>query len=346
VAEYLFRGNAADTSGHDRHGMVHGATLTADRFGAPESAYRFDGVDDEIVVSPPPVLGLDAMSVSVWARFERRKLEGWSSCIIAQDDGKDNDQSRRVFQLSARDRHIVWHRMTCARDPECKRWIRFGEWCHLAVTYAGGRHTLYLDGVRQDSVDARFWTHAEQPLHIGRKGTIERYFYFLGAIDDVRLYDRALTGDEVLELFREGGFVKPARGPGTRRGDPISGRWGQHGVNFLDLRLEGERTVRGDVMDGRPGNRAEVGSGTFDRETGALRLEGIGRHVKTGETLPYLIEGLLDEGEVTVTATFGDWSGNFSLTKNGARWPWRYKLAQSLNRTIHRVLGLRRSDEE
>lgn len=346
VAEYLFRGNADDTSGRDRHGVVHGATLTTDRFGAPENAYRFDGVDDEIVVSPPPVLGLDAMSVSVWARFEQRELEGWSSCIIAQDDGKDDDQSRRVFQLSARDNHIVWHRMTCARDPECKRRIRFGEWCHLAATCADGHHTLYLDGVRHDSVDAGFRTHAEQPLHIGRKGTAERYFYFRGAIDDVRLYDRALAGDEVLELFREGGFVKLARRPGGRRGDPISGRWGQHGVNFLDLRLEGERTVRGDVMDGRPGNRAEVGSGTFDRETGALRLEGNGRHLKTGETLPYLIEGLLDEGEVTVTATFGDWSGNFGLTKNGARWPWRYTLARSLNRAIQRVLGLRRMDEE
>ncbi len=195
-------------------------------------------------------------------------------------------------------------------------------------------------------MDIRFWTHAAQPLHIGRKGTIERNFFFRGDIDDVRLYDRALGGDEVLELFREGGFVKPARGPGTRSADPISGRWGQHGINFLDLRLEGERTVRGNVMHGVPHNRAEVGSGTFDCKTGALRLEGTAPHHKTGESLHYLVEGLLDEGEVTVTATFGGWSGNFSLTKNGACWPWRYKLARSLNRAIQRVLGLHRMDEE
>ncbi|HEX7023906.1 MAG TPA: LamG domain-containing protein [Gemmatimonadales bacterium] len=346
VAEYLFRGNADDTSGHGRHGVVHGATLTADRFGDPEGAYRFDGIDDEIVVSPPPVLGPEAMSVSVWAQFERRDLAGWSSCIIAQDDGRDDDQSRRVFQLSARDRHIVWHRMVCARDPQCKRRVRFGEWCHLVATCADGRHTLYLDGIRQDAVDASFWTHAGQPLHIGRKGTDERRFYFRGAIDDVRLYDRALAGEEVLELFREGGFVKPARGPGRWSGDPISGRWGQHGVNFLDLRLEGDGTIRGDLMNGRPGLRAEIGSGRFDPTTGAIRLEGTAPHFKTGETHPYLIEGLLDEGELTVTAAIGDWSGNVILTKNGARWPWRYALARSLNRVIHRVLGLRPGDEE
>ena len=345
VAEYLFRGNALDTSGHERHGVVHGATLTADRFGAPDSAYRFDGLDDHVVVSPPPVLGPGAMSLSVWARFERRKLNGWSNCIIAQDDGNDDDQSRRVFQLSVWDRHVVWHRMICARDPQCRAWIRFGEWYHLAATCADGRHILYLDGVRQDSVDTRFWTHAEQPLHIGRKGTVEPHFFFRGAIDDVRVYDRALAGDEVLALFQEGGFAKPPRRPG-RSADPISGRWGQHGVNFLDLRLERDGTVRGNVMHGRPGVRAEIASGSFDRETGALLLTGTAPHHKSGEILPYRIEGMLDEGEVTVTASFGNWAGNVSVTRNGARWPWRYRLARTLNRGIARLLGLRRSDEE
>ncbi|HJR35306.1 MAG TPA: LamG domain-containing protein [Gemmatimonadales bacterium] len=345
VAEYLFRGSAEDTSGHGRHGVVNGATLTADRFGVPDSAYRFDGIDDAIGVSPPPPLGPDAMSVSVWACYDRRKLAGWSNCIVAQDDGVDENHARRVFQLSTWNRHTVWHRMTCTRDPECKRWIRFGEWYHLVATCANGRHTLYLDGVLQDSVEAGFWIHPDQPLHIGRKGTIEPHFFFRGAIDDLRLYDRALSGHEVLELFREGGFVKPAPGPGTRSADPISGRWGQHGVNFLDLKLAEDGSIRGQVMNGQPERRAEVAAGSFDRNTGALRLEGTAPHHKTGELLPYLIEGLLDQGVVTVTAHFGNFSGNFTLTRNGARWPWRYRLARSVNRLMQRVLGLRQFDD-
>ena len=346
VAEYLFRGSAEDTSGHGRHGVVYGATLTTDRFGVAQSAYRFDGVDDAITVSPPPPLGSEAMAVSVWARYERRKLTGWSNCIISQDDGVDEHQARRVFQLSTWDRHVVWHRMTCTRDPECKRWIRFGEWYHLVATCANGRHTLYLDGVLQDSVEAAFWTHADQPLHIGRKGTIEPHFFFRGVIDDLRLYDRALSADEVLELFREGGFAKPAPGPGSRRADPISGRWGQHGRNFLDLRLAPDGAVRGNVMHGRPEIRTEVVQGTFERSTGALRLTGTAPHHKTGEVLPWVIEGLLDHGVVTVTARFGSFSGNFTLTRNGARWPWRYRLARFLDRAIQRVLGLRQFDDD
>jgi len=346
VAEYLFRGGAEDTSGHGRHGVVQGVTPASDRFGNAANAYRFDGVDDAIVVSPPPPLGPGAMSVSVWACYDRRTLKGWSNCIVAQDDGVDEDQARRVFQLSTWNRHIVWHRMICARDPECKRWIRFGEWYHLAATCTNGRHNLYLDGVLQDSVEAGFWTHSNQPLHIGRKGTIEPHFFFRGVIDDVRLYDRALSANEVLALFREGGFVKPAPGPGSRSADPISGRWGQHGRNFLDLQLAPDGVVRGNVMHGQPEIRAEVVTGTFDRTTGALRLTGTAPHHKTGEMLPYLIEGLLDQGVVTVTAHFGNFSGNFTLTRNGARWPWRYKLAQSLDRAIQRVLGLRQFDDD
>ena len=346
VAEYLFRGDADDTSGHARHGVVHGATLTTDRFGAPGNAYRFDGVDDSIAVHPPPPLAADAMSVSVWACYERRRLEGWSNCIVAQDDGVDRNQERRVFQLSTHDRHIVWHRMTCERDPECKRVVRFGEWIHLVATVADGRHTIYLDGVRHDNVDGGFRTHADQPLHIGRKGTIEPHFFFRGSIDDVRLWDRALSEAEALELFREGGFVKTPPRPGSRSADPISGRWGRHGVNYLDLKLDGDGSVHGNVMHGRPDIRAEVESGTFDRETGALRLQGTAPHPKTGESLRYGIEGLLDDDEVTVTAHFGDWSGNLSFTKNGARWPWRYQLARVLTRGIQRALGVRRFDEE
>jgi hypothetical protein len=347
LAEYLFRGNADDSSGHGRHGVVHGAALTEDRFGRPDSAYRFDGIDDEIVVSPPPT-ARDALTVSVWARFDPRDLSQgeWSNCIIAQDDGNDDDQSRRVFQVSAHGYHLIWHRMICSRDPECKHRIRFGEWYHVVATVADGRHTLYVDGIRHDAVDGDLRSHPDQPLHIGRKGTAEPWFFFQGAVDDVRIYDRALTPGEVQELFGEGGFTKPPHRLSSRRRDPISGRWGEHGVNFLDLRFDGTRQVTGNVMDGRPGRRAVIESGTFDLETGALRLQGHGVHHKSGERLAYVIEGALDQGEVTVSAVFGGWSGNFCLTRNGARWPWRYTLARRLNRLIRRVLGVQRYHDE
>src|SRR5262245_61942587 len=91
IAEYLFRRDANDTSGRGHHGIVHGATPCADRFGAADSAYHFNGNDDYIEVTPPPPLNARALSVSVWAKYDRRRLKGWTNCIVAQDNGNDED---------------------------------------------------------------------------------------------------------------------------------------------------------------------------------------------------------------------------------------------------------------
>jgi L-amino acid N-acyltransferase YncA len=321
VAEYLFHGDATDTSGRDHHGAVHGATPCADRFGAAGRAYRFDGVDDYIEVAPPPALNPDALSVSVWVRYERRRFRGWTNTIIAQDNGDDADQSARVFQLSTDHQRIVWHRMIGARDPMCKRRVRVGTWYHLAAVYADGEHRLYLDGVLQDTERHGFWTHATQPLHIGRKGTNEAHFFFKGAIDDLRIYARALAPGDVTALYREGGFEKPAPPPA----EDVSGRWGHDGVVFLDLVAGDAGRVSGTIMAGRPDNMAEVQSGTYDRATGRLRLQGVARHPDSGVPVDYVLEGGVADGDAVMAARFRTrdgsrgYSGNHVLTRRGSR---------------------------
>jgi hypothetical protein len=319
VAEYRFAGDAADTSGWGRHGVVRGATLTADRFGNPGHAYHFDGVDDYLEIAPPPAFSSDALSVSAWACYEPRDLSGWTNCILAQDDGNDEDQSRRVFQLSTDGGHIVWHRMTCARDPICRWRVRPGLWYHIVAVHDRGVNRLYVDGVLHDTVEHRLWTEQTQPVQVGRKGTPEPYFYFHGAIDDVLLYDRALSEQEVGLLLHEGGWEVAAPAGLPVAGDPLSGRWGRDGVVFLDLRYDGDRQVTGRIMAGRPSNMALIAQGSFDRERAELRLEGEATHPDTRAPVAWLIAGMLDQGEITVDATFNDFSGNFMLTRDGTR---------------------------
>src|SRR6185436_17064177 len=183
--------------------------------------------------------------------------------------------------------HIVWHRMVDARDPMCRRRVRFGTWYHLVGVVDNDEHRLYLDGVLQDAARHRFWTHATQPLHIGRKGTDERYFFFKGAIDDVRIYDRALAPAEIEALFHEGGFEK--RAPALS--EDVSGRWGQDGVVFLDLAADAAGRVSGKIMAGRPDNMADVASGMYDRKSGKLRLEGVARHPDSGAPVDFVLDG-------------------------------------------------------
>jgi L-amino acid N-acyltransferase YncA len=228
--------------------------------------------------------------------------------------------------------------MVGARDPMCKRRVRFGTWYHLAAVYDHGEHRLYLDGVLQDAETHRFWTHATQPLHIGRKGTNEPHFFFKGAIDDLRIYERALTASDVIALYREGGFEKPPAPPP----EDVSGRWGQDGVVFLDLAADGAGRVTGRIMAGRPDNMAEVRLGSYDRATGRLRLEGDATDPATGTAVNFVLTGAIADGEAAMAAHVYTrdgrvaYSGNHVLTRRGARRQvWKdSKLRDVLMRTV------------
>ena len=350
VAEYLFNGNADDSSGHGHHGTAFGATPTLNRFNKENSAYRFDGADDYVIIAPPPALSAEALSVSVWVRYDRQSFRNeWSNCIVCQDNGNDSDPSRRIFQLSTNRNHIVWHRMLDARDPMFKQRLLSSIWYHVVAVCERGEQRLYVDGLHRDSVKHPLSVHAEEPIYIGRKGTPEPYFFFCGAIDDVRIYNRALLPEDVLALYREDGFDKPVRPMFRASEDPISGKWGQRGVVFLDLSFDGTEAVNGSIMAGKPSNMAPVAKGTFDRATGALRLEGEATPPDNGAVVQYLIEGILDGHEVTVSAEFfGVYAGNHTLTKAGARRGWwkrskvRRLLLQAAHRALRFVFGLSR----
>ncbi len=203
VAEYLFDGSAADSSGNGYDGQAFRAVLTADRFGRADQAYAFDGRGAYIVIWPPPQLSDKALAISVWARYNESEFERWNNCIIAQDDGGYPDLSSRVFQLSTLGRFICWHRMDDSPDLVATRRLEPDVWYHVVVTFDGDLHRLYINGVLNDAREGTLWSQPLEPIFIGRKGSWEPVFLFDGAIDDVRIYNRGLTPRDVRILYEE-----------------------------------------------------------------------------------------------------------------------------------------------
>ena len=81
-----------------------------------------------------------------------------------------------------------------------------GNWHHIIGTRSGADFTLYVDGHEADN-----WTGStlgdidnSQPLRIGASSTFGDYD---GLIDEIRIYDRAMTADDAIELFTDGGGV-------------------------------------------------------------------------------------------------------------------------------------------
>lgn len=107
--------------------------------------------------------------------------------------------------------------------------------------------------------------------------------------------------------------VLAAAGP---QGDPISGAWGQGKVTLLQLAFDGKREVSGTIFVVNPGGStpAPIRTGTFDPATGALSLAG---EIKgpDGRMLPYLIEGTLIDGALSLNYAIGDEKGSASLAR-------------------------------
>jgi hypothetical protein len=92
-----------------------------------------------------------------------------------------------------------------------------GQWTHLAGVYNGSTVCLYVNRV-VDGACASL-TGSVEPnaltLRVGKSQSLAVLEYFNGAIDDVRIYNRALTAQEVADLYNEGSKLKGLHLNGT-----------------------------------------------------------------------------------------------------------------------------------
>jgi len=206
VAHYPFNGSAVDVSGNENHGVNRGAILTDDRFNVPYSAYYFDGARAFIKVMPSlsikDIETKNALSVSAWI-----KITGWYqnwNCFniinkydTISDYGWEFQVNRKPQGLTLVAKNNVY---------SIADWIpKFGQWYFVAATYDMelGAASFYVDGnlsVKNKFASSLFAT--EGPLYIGYSPAGPDEFSY-GTLDDIRIYNRALTESEVQRLYNE-----------------------------------------------------------------------------------------------------------------------------------------------
>ena len=210
VAHYTFDGNADDASGNDNDGTVYGATLTTDRFGAANSAYSFDGINDYIRVADAPELdGMDELTVSLWINISTANHEAELLNKYLHYTGTVVDDSYNMgidpapggatvaFQYATADGYVI--KISSAVLP-------LGSWHHIAGVYTGTEGSVYIDGSRvalwrDDPESPGPLNIVASDLLIGcgeQPGSLVKFFN--GSVDDLRIYDRALSDSEVYDL--------------------------------------------------------------------------------------------------------------------------------------------------
>ncbi len=204
VAYYPFNGNANDESGNGNDGTVVGATLTTDRFGNPNSAYSFDGSDDYIRVPDDDSLDLsDGMTIMAW--INSNDTSGPKVIVSKWNDNtsdhsyifKDHDSSDKLLIELSKGYHNDLAKLEGTTS------IATEEWIHVATTFDSNTVELYFNGI-EDASSAAIGVirNSATDLLIGAVFTWGGIFQnFDGVIDDVRVYNRALTEAEIQALY-------------------------------------------------------------------------------------------------------------------------------------------------
>jgi hypothetical protein len=205
VGYWPFCGNANDESGNGNDGVVNGATLTEDRFGTCNSAYEFDGMNDFIEVLNSSDFSLANFSVSIW--IQNNSLETDPPTFILNKgcipDGvsSSTEMSFRIYSYSD-GQYIsdIW----CPNRSFLAGPGFDSNWFHLSMVYDGITMSLYVDGILVESIpQAGPLSTNEYSMLIGARNFLNCALdsYYNGRLDDIGIWNRALTPEEVQELY-------------------------------------------------------------------------------------------------------------------------------------------------
>ena len=200
VAFYPFTNLANDESGNNYNGTIHQATKTDDRFLSYQKAYFFDGVDDYIKVSNNAGLNFqNAITVNFWMKV------GSFYSREAYPISHGNWENR--WKISITDERIRWTLKTDKDqnngiiDLDSETLLETDTWYNVTALYSGADYEIWINGeldalatwsglIRQSPIDLMF----------GQATPTNAEYNFRGSLDEIRIYDYALSPEEIQNL--------------------------------------------------------------------------------------------------------------------------------------------------
>ncbi len=211
VGYWPFCGNANDESGNGNDGTVNGATLTEDRFGVENAAYSFDGVDDGVFVNPSPQLVFDnSQAISYWLKMSEFPVDGNEHHVISKCGpiGTGWEMVVSNYQNNNWLEYRFWGNPN-PLDNGTEVHIPFeliqpNEYNHFLVNQNADSIYFYMNGdlITHRLKPGSFDANNNVDLTFGTRDTLADFAYpYYGIIDDIGIWNRALTADEVQQLY-------------------------------------------------------------------------------------------------------------------------------------------------
>ncbi len=213
VAYFPLNGNANDSSSNGNNGVVNGASLTADRFGNPNSAYSFDGYHEISAPSKDYLNILGDMSISAW--FFASGFPTFRTCYtiltkrvsisagmpydlcINYQYGYNNNSDYNKLMFASDSYYPNYQYLQSSTNATNNKWS------NIIATISGTNLKIYLDEVLvlDTIVNNSLRVANVSSLIIGGGARPDKPSeQFIGNLDDIRLYNRTLTQSEISYL--------------------------------------------------------------------------------------------------------------------------------------------------
>jgi PKD repeat protein len=201
VAYYPFDGNANDASGNGHDGTVNGATLTEDRYGNANRAYSF-GVNNYIRVADDESLDItNEITMAAWI-YRETHTSGWESIFTKGHTSSMNSPYALLIHQNTIELALNRKHLQGSVDIPANQWI------HVAATWDGHEVKYYINGVQDPKVHqySNALRITDEDLLIGSDppGAPE---WFNGKLDELRIYNRALSESEIQALSTNANFT-------------------------------------------------------------------------------------------------------------------------------------------
>lgn len=214
-AYYPFNGNDKDASGNNNNPIFNNASLTADRFGKPNSAFHFNGIDNYIRIANSPSLNFkNQITLLVWVRPTGfyydichassiltkgggNYLPGnyalrFDDALYTEGEGCSGEKLKDSIHMNFRGTGTILQQYS--------PFITKGEWYAVMYTNDGRTAKLYVNCELKYAVDFPEKFSNDDDLFIGKLDDQFYPFWLNADLDEIRIYNRVLNVAEMYTL--------------------------------------------------------------------------------------------------------------------------------------------------
>jgi hypothetical protein len=211
VGWWPFSGNASDESGNGNNGTIHGAILTADRFGNSNKALSFDGINDYVQIANNISLEpSSSITLSAWVLIDPTQTTSFPPIISKESGIPTGYTSYALIAGNAGLNQLGDIGLQITTNNGGYSWTGFNgtsylnQWVFVTGVYNGSSMKIYHNGSLTSTTPKTGNVQYQNfPLTFARSmaNSTSNFSYFKGLIDDIGIWNRALNQQEITDLY-------------------------------------------------------------------------------------------------------------------------------------------------